>query len=271
MHHVQIRLVIVRDIYHREWNDCNNALMDSGLWWICLITRIPFNQAYGPWNGSKWWQNTKAGAKELCLKESTASPLFQELYPGLCKDLGGSPVGTEAHMSKVLEGVASSEVVGKKGERVALRRWFSWMKSAAFHLKAWHTSILIHTFVCMHLGLFRSAADLPLFAGRSRHHLPEEAEDPEEVAGEVAPEAREDQQAAAGLEPAARRAGRAAAGEAKAEEDKGLVSVVPESSEEVRRKAKNTLVASLAVMPTEGMCFHDELIGTGHAHLRPAQ
>ena len=67
--------------------------MASGLWWLCLLTRIPFNMSYGPWNGSKWWQVTRAGAKEVVAKETFTNPLFQRLYPLLCKDWGEEPTG----------------------------------------------------------------------------------------------------------------------------------------------------------------------------------
>ena len=30
VHHVQARVVVIRDIYHREWNDCKNAIMATG-------------------------------------------------------------------------------------------------------------------------------------------------------------------------------------------------------------------------------------------------
>ena len=48
IHHVQARTLVIRDIFHREWNDAKGALMDTNVWWVCLLTRIPFNMAYGP-------------------------------------------------------------------------------------------------------------------------------------------------------------------------------------------------------------------------------
>ena len=63
INHLRSRMVVTRDIFHREWNDCNMALHQSSLYWIVLLTRIPFNMAYGPWNGSSWWQNVRLGAR----------------------------------------------------------------------------------------------------------------------------------------------------------------------------------------------------------------
>ena len=80
--HILTRMVVCRDIYHREWNDAKNALMDCKLWWVCLLTRIPFNMAYGPWKGSKWWQQTRDAAKETLSKETDHQPtLLQPCTP----------------------------------------------------------------------------------------------------------------------------------------------------------------------------------------------
>lgn len=91
VHSARSRMVIIRDIYHREWNDCKHAIMQAGLWWTTLLTRIPANMAYGPWGSTRWWRVAKAGARELqlkmtcqshpCLRSSTRASVLSSAAP----------------------------------------------------------------------------------------------------------------------------------------------------------------------------------------------
>lgn len=236
LHHTRSRMVLIRDIYHREWNDVKNSLMESRLWWVSLLTRIPFNMSFGPWNGSKWWRVAQAGGKEVVAKESTTNPLFVSLYPHLSREGGEAPSWTPAHMKAVLQAVSFKPLVRKKGERVMLRRWFSWMKSAALHLQHWHSAVLIYYSVAMHLRLYKQARDTPWFVGRKDLHEKPGTEEAPETEGAEPEGAAEEREEAEGLEAAARAA--ADVDMRAEEEDKGQVNQDPESAEEVRRKAK---------------------------------
>ena len=65
--HLKARVALVRDVFHREWNDCNNALKMSGLWWVLLLTSATFNLCCGPWEGQ--FEKIKGGALELFWKQ----------------------------------------------------------------------------------------------------------------------------------------------------------------------------------------------------------
>ena len=124
----------------------------------------------GKSKGSKWWQQIKDAAKETLSKEKTTNPLFATLYPWICKDEPGEgEVGTESHMQKTLANLCNLPLLQKKGEHVALRRWFSWLRAAQFHLRNWHGSLFFHYSTAMHLGLYRNAADTPWFSTTSQH------------------------------------------------------------------------------------------------------
>ena len=73
-----------------------------------------------------------AGATEYFSLEASSSQLFQALYPLICRDLGENPVGTSKHQAKILEAVANSKAFSKKGPRVVLKRWFSWVSAGNF-------------------------------------------------------------------------------------------------------------------------------------------
>ena len=79
------------------------------------MTRVPFNMAYGPWNGSAWWQKVRASAMELIATEKTSGALFQTFYPRMCLDEGTAPIGTKKHMEDALAAIEHSPCVVKKG------------------------------------------------------------------------------------------------------------------------------------------------------------
>ena len=62
-YHIKSRVVFVRDILHRVWNDCTLALRQAGLWWVVLLTTVVFNFPFGPWNGAAWWQRLLDGVE----------------------------------------------------------------------------------------------------------------------------------------------------------------------------------------------------------------
>eukprot|EP00974_Lingulodinium_polyedra_P033763 3246390-Lingulodinium_polyedra.AAC.1 len=76
-HHLPCRTLLVKDIFHRQWNDAQMAIRGSGLWWVVLLTTMAYNLCYGPWEGSGWFSKVVDGAREYFGKERTQSPLFQ--------------------------------------------------------------------------------------------------------------------------------------------------------------------------------------------------
>eukprot|EP00974_Lingulodinium_polyedra_P030085 2897503-Lingulodinium_polyedra.AAC.1 len=49
------RVLAVRDIFHREWNDVCLSLKGAGVWSTVVMTSVLFNLPYGPWEGQSWW------------------------------------------------------------------------------------------------------------------------------------------------------------------------------------------------------------------------
>ena len=138
-HKLGARVVLLRDLFHREWNDIKDAIKSSGLWYVVLLSNIVFNLCYGPWEGSAWYEKLVAGATELFAKETVANPLFQSLYPMICNDHGDTAVGTYEHRSQVLTATANAEAFKRKGPRCTMRRFFSWSLAAEWHLQEWRT------------------------------------------------------------------------------------------------------------------------------------
>ena len=187
-YHIKYRVVFVGDILHREWNDCTLALRQAGLWWVVLLTTVVFNFPFGPWNGAAWWQKLLEGSNEYFSLEQWDNPLFKTMYPHICRDRGEAPVGAPEHMQLILRETADSEAFRKKGEKTALRRWFSWMGASHFHDRVWHARLCVLYSIAMRLGLYRGFEETPLWGGP---HLvaPLRAPDSDEPAASTADKA----------------------------------------------------------------------------------
>eukprot|EP00974_Lingulodinium_polyedra_P051483 4953431-Lingulodinium_polyedra.AAC.1 len=60
-----LRVMGVRDIFHREWNDVIGALKQAELWWVVILTTLAYHLPYGPWDGSSWYQRMVESAADL--------------------------------------------------------------------------------------------------------------------------------------------------------------------------------------------------------------
>ena len=76
---VRLRMIFIRDVFHREWNDVSLAVKHTGLWWVVLLSSLAFNLPFGPWDGSGWWEQLKEGARDLLANAPHGGPLFDAL------------------------------------------------------------------------------------------------------------------------------------------------------------------------------------------------
>ena len=76
-YHLGLSFVCMRDIYHREWNDCKLALSDTGVWWVVMLTTIILNMPHGPWEGASFHNKLKEMAAIYLTSEASQSPLFK--------------------------------------------------------------------------------------------------------------------------------------------------------------------------------------------------
>jgi hypothetical protein len=139
----KLRVCHFRDPFHREWRDCQDAIKRAGLWHCVLLSTVLYNLSHGPWDGSAWFQKLREGAAEYWAKAEAGDPLVEVLYEPLCADLQEEAAGTPEHKLQVLSQAVSSSLVRKKGEKVALRRWFSWVGASQAHDRLWHSRLLL--------------------------------------------------------------------------------------------------------------------------------
>ena len=94
-------------------------------------------------------------------------PLFDLLYEDICRDQGSAAVGTPDHRAAVLSSLQTPSILGRKHDKVALRRWFSWVAAASSNLQSWHAKLLVITYVGIRQGVYKHVAQCPLWQGPS--------------------------------------------------------------------------------------------------------
>lgn len=159
-----LRCLLTREPFHICWNYTKAALHACGLFWVVLLARIVFNMPYGPWDGQAWWNTLVDTAEDLVMQLLWDGRIWQECYPRNCKDYGITPTWAREHMAKRLQFVWK-EGLKRKEERMAMSRWFGFVKCASVHLKLWHSRLLVILFMGMSLGLYSSESEFPLWAG----------------------------------------------------------------------------------------------------------
>ena len=75
--------------------------------------------------------SARGGAVSLIAESTAASPLFAAMYELICRDRHQRPEGAPTDMQNMLDSLASGEGFARKGPRVGLKRWFSWLAAAA--------------------------------------------------------------------------------------------------------------------------------------------
>lgn len=142
------RLIVTRDVAHREWNDCKLSLQACQLWHRVLELTLVWNLGFGPWSNASWFQTMQAAAGDMANMLEPTDPLMQWLGEELQQESGGSAP------------LLSLEPFSTKGPRVSLSRWFSFFDATAHHLPWWHTKLACLVFAGVQLGTIVSAQDL---------------------------------------------------------------------------------------------------------------
>ena len=245
-YHLRLRVIGMRDIFHREGNDVLLALKSSGLWYVILITTVVFNLPCGPWDGAGWWHKLIESARDFVELCPDGSRLFDELYAGLCKDEGSTPYGGTADRLERLRHLGDNVGFQKKGPRVALRRWFSWIQSVLFHDAVWHSRAIAILSMGIASGVYKAAWDSPLWSDgvvdRARPATGDGPQDDEEEQKEEAKGAVEEAKKVASKDPPA-----------DTEPADGQVKHSGHDVAGLRRKCRNTLYVAAVVLMMPGL------------------
>ena len=245
---LKARVCWLRDPFHREWNDCSLALKAAGLWSNVLVTSLLHNLPYGPWDGSAWFHRLCDGAAHMCHNGSIRSELFTRLWPAICRDSSMSPIQSDEQQQLWLSDLTSADAFLRKGKRTALKRWFSWLGAAQEFDRQWHTILLVILHIGMHTGIYRSAADTPLWGDtEDPGELPSGADSDDEEDAEAGAERAEANVVVQRAEATARRDTVTASRGDQSTEDKAMKRG-DEHLKDLRKKCKNTLFVAAALL-----------------------
>ena len=146
-------LQILPDNSHTLWNDTKNALKGAGLWTHTLLLVLLCNMSHGPWEEARWFRMLKAATTEFVSQMDHTDPLFVEFIPHILRDRQEEDRSVEPHLGrKLFAELGESWHVWKKGEKVALSRFFGVFKSAAPVDEIWHQKLLSLIYLGLHAG-----------------------------------------------------------------------------------------------------------------------
>lgn len=149
----RVRCLILWDPSHRVWNDIKHACQMSHLWPHVLLMTAVINHTHGPWNGSAFWEQSRDAAEMYIQRSSEVDPLFLAFLPGILADKGMSHRAAEPGIEKeVFESFLAEDCWKNRGTKVALARWFGFMKAAAGFDKTWNVRALALLFLGIKVG-----------------------------------------------------------------------------------------------------------------------
>ena len=112
--------------------------------------------------GAAWFEKMKQGAESMINLDAYKGPLSNSLYEEICRDQGKPIVDTPEHKQLTLKDLITNKVLGKKHDKVAMRRWFSWIGAAFSHLPSWHSKLLVIMHIGVRMKVYPTCASLPL-------------------------------------------------------------------------------------------------------------
>lgn len=167
----KIRGTFLPDPLHMAWGDVKNAVEDAGLGHVKLEAILLFSFASGPWKGAAFFQNVKDASLDFFhgLPGQKADELFSLMYDDICKDLGlccTAEYGTPEHMKYVREQASQCSVFQKKGEKVKLSRFFSFIRKAREFESCWWSLACVLLYTGMLSRWWSGLDETPLYS----HH-----------------------------------------------------------------------------------------------------
>lgn len=145
----------------------------------CLI----MNFRHGPWLSCSWWKQLQGGVDEFIRLTSPGDELWLHFYTAVAHEFGVShdvEFGTFDHIERVKQMLITSQAFQSKGEKVALRSFFKWIRAMKTFAKSWHALLVILDVVGVKKNWF-SAGSVPGVGASSSFQLPSVNDLPEEA------------------------------------------------------------------------------------------
>lgn len=162
LYKLKLAAVSLGDVSHRIWNDTKLALGSVGLLPVVHLMKTIYNMSYGPWNQQKWHIECAEAAEEYAatVEHSSGCPLFEQLWPLICRDRGEcDKICDAAHREAVFQEISQGSPWRLKGRKVSLTRWFAWIDAASGYDGNWHSKLLHIVYVGMKTGVLKDKVD----------------------------------------------------------------------------------------------------------------
>lgn len=152
------RIVVVPDPAHRAWNDYRLAVDTMGWRPQLLEGCLLLNFRHGPWLSCSWWAQLQAGLEEFIRIWAPSDELWAMLYPMVAREYNmhaDLDFGSEEHLAKVQEMVIQCRAFAVKGEKVALRSFFKWIRAMKEFASQWHSVLVVPIVMGIRKGWFQ--------------------------------------------------------------------------------------------------------------------
>jgi hypothetical protein len=131
---LRLTVEFIFDWAHRSSNDVTDTILKSGLWVVYMMALVIFNNPFGPFNTSAWWQDLRNTAKSFKGKLTKNDPLLLRFWDGIVSERKlaysscDNDVG-EAARQRFLDTLDMSAVVSAKGQRCSKKQWWSFNRT----------------------------------------------------------------------------------------------------------------------------------------------
>jgi len=133
------------DEMHRVHNDIYLGVSLAGLKSTVILCTILFNLSWGPWTNCSWFEQLRDEAATYFKIASPSDPIFQSMLASMQADSDSGSLaacGPDA-AELTCDGLCEVSFLRKKGSRVLLSRWASWLKCMREWTPMWHSRSLL--------------------------------------------------------------------------------------------------------------------------------
>lgn len=173
LNHLRLRCVVLWDPWHRWWNDLKNGVQEGGLWGCFLAMCIPWNLAYGPWQGEKNFVDLVEAIRFYEeVGQGTQDTLYSSLAQHMWRDTGVEepPIHEEAWKA-MWTSIFDSKLWRIKGPKVAMSRWMGWLDCCEFFQEDWWKRVMSLAVVGLLQGWLFAPGSKELLSGLTPQSL----------------------------------------------------------------------------------------------------
>lgn len=148
-----VSIVAFKDLAHRMWNDCWNAMCHCGLKSVLLLAICVLNADHGPWTDARWLQEPREAAEGYIAAGCVDDALFQRVYLRIVDEMN---LATDLEDPELPRRIFQSipEAVARTSRKVATSRWFGLLEALESFIPQWSRRFLLLSYLGKEMKLF---------------------------------------------------------------------------------------------------------------------